>query len=225
MNFIPDPIPDICESLVDAGWNCPARAGAGFLTFGPMVCGITQGRSYRLGFLVEIPIAYPNTWISIKAAVERLGEVPATIIFDHKEAKHRAEYNSHPAKTIISLGNRILGTFDEQFSARIRQASAIPASLEECLVTNTKCQNWHYKGLRIDDVLTAHRLASPADRWAMYRRQANTPNTKLDLVDALSEYATMVQDASTRFDLSTDAGDMLIDRGDLEARPGWHYWE
>jgi hypothetical protein len=229
MATTPDPIPDLCKELVSLGWECQARAGAQFTAFSDTIIKASDDirRAYRLGFCIEVPL-YQSGAILLKAAIERCG-TSGIIIFDYKEARFKIAHDGRLAplivKDIVNLGNQVLPPFGDQLVERIRQAEEIHASLEECLVVNTQCKNWHYRDMRIDDILTAHRLTSPADRWPMYRRQANTPNTKMSLVDALSEHATTIEDISDRFELSTEAGDMLISRGDLEARPAWHYWE
>lgn len=229
MPTIPDPVPDLCQELVNSGWECPTRAGAQFTAFSNAIVKASDDadRAYRLGFLVEVPI-YQTGPVILRAAVERCGRT-AFMIFDYKEAKFKVTHDGRPPasiiKDVVAIGNQALPQFGDQLVERISQAERIPASLEECLVVNTKCLNACYASMRIDDILTAHRLASPADRWPMYRRQANTPNSKMSLADALSEYAATAKDPSDRFDIAVEAGDMLISRGDLEARPAWHYWE
>lgn len=230
MGIIADPVLEIQLALARMGWDSPYRAGAQFVAFGTSLVKASDDirRTYRLGMHIVIPL-YTIGAILVSASVERCGGTGSILIFDHKEAKHKVNYDNRSpdliAKSIIDLSNQVLPTFGEQLAKRINQAEIIIASLEECLVVNGKTDSWHYKGLRIDDILNAHRLVSPADRWAMYRRQANTPNTKMNLVDALSEWATTIEDPSKRFELSTAAGSMLVDRGDLEARPAWHHWE
>lgn len=227
MGIIPDPVPELCHELATLGWANVARSGAQFAVLGSSIAQVSSDRAYRLGFLVEVPI-YQSGPIILQSAVERCG-TNGLLIFDYKEAKFRIAHDGRPiaqiAKDIATVGAQALPRFGDELIERIRQAGSIPASLEECLLVNSKCENAFYRHLRIDDILTAHRLASPADRWPMYRRQANTPNTKLNLADSLSEYAATMKDPSDWFDLSIEAGDLMVNKGDLEARPAWHFWE
>lgn len=227
MTIIRDPIPDLQNAITALGWRSPYRVGVGMMAFSPIiVVGPRElPRRYRLGFFIDIPVYETGPVIVKIAACDEFGEM----IFDYKEAKHRVGFSETApalAKLISNMGEQILPAFGDQMISRICQADTIKASLEECLSVNTCTDNRYYKDLRIDDALTAHKLVSPADKWTMYRRQANTPKTKLNLVDILASYSTaMTQDLTKRVELSTRAGDELIDRGDLEARPAWHHWE
>ena len=96
---------------------------------------------------------------------------------------------------------------------RIFELINATSSMEECLWANSKANGV----IDINTILNKHKIASPADVWPMWRKQANTPYSRFDLARIISERALKTKD-DTLFD---EVGKFVIGHGDLEMRPEW----
>lgn len=182
------------------------------------------GSDYDLGLSITVPHNSRN--IVIHHAIKRNISNGIAILM-HKDATFRMENDKTPEELVRSVNNvarQTFGAFKAFAIERLIQCKHVAASLEECLSVAAMTKGEAYGPLNIDGVLTAHELVSPGDKWAMYRKQANTPNSKLDLMNIMSEYA-QTQEPNESFKLMAIAGDIFVNQGDLEARPAWQYFE
>jgi len=99
---------------------------------------------------------------------------------------------------------------------RYNQTKQVSASLEECVIASKFTD--HKISLNLDEILVAHGIASYADAWAMYRKQANTPYSRYDLMKMI--YNTDIE----QFKKLTEIGRLFTNFGDLEFRPAWLSW-
>lgn len=185
---------------------------------------IGPGSEYSLGLAVSVP--HSTKSVVIHHAIKRDISNGVAILM-HKDATFRMENDRTPdefARSINNIARQTLGAFKAFAMERLIQCKYVAASLEECLSVAAMTKGAAYGPLSIDEALTAHELVSPGDKWQMYRRQANTPNTKLDLMNIMSEYAQN-QDPSEATKLMAIAGDIFVNQGDLEARPAWQFFE
>lgn len=183
------------------------------------------GSSYQLGLMVVVPHV-PDRGIVVHHAIRRiLSNGIATLM--HKDATFKIPNSGTMSvnRTIDSLARQTFGAFKVFAIERLMQIKHVAASLEECLSVAAITKGAAYEPLKIDEALTAHGMVSPADKWPMYRKQANTPNSKLDLMNIISEYAQDQLDSSDALKLMAIAGDIFVTQGDLESRPAWQYYE
>ena len=185
---------------------------------------VGPGSDYELGLMINVPHSTRN--VVIHHAIKRNLSDGVAILM-HKDATYKIENGSSSedfARSINSVARQTLGAFKAYAIERLLQIKYVAASLEECLSIAAMTHGAAYGPLNIDEALTAHGLISAGDKWAMFRKQANTSNTKLDLMNIMSEYAQN-QDPNDSFKLSMIAGDIFINQGDLEARPAWQCFE
>lgn len=147
------------------------------------------------------------------------------IVLPDKSSSIKINSDGISINAIDSVLDNFSRTLSRWVSDRWLQLNTISASLEECIKIVLKTNGLARKYLNIDKILTAHGIATPADVWPMFRRQANTPYNRLDLVNILAEYAAFHAPDDIKFELMCDAGTIFMERGDLESRPAWIYWD
>ena len=185
---------------------------------------IGPGSDYDLGLMVIVP--HSTRPITIHHAIKRNISNGVAIIM-HKDTTYKIENSKTPAelsRSINSVARQTLGALKMFAMERLIQIKYVAASLEECLSVAAMTGGAAYGPLNIDEALTVHGLVSPGDKWPMYRKQANTPNSKLDLMNIMSEYA-QDQEPNEAIKLMAIAGDIFVESGDLEARPAWQNFE
>ena len=184
------------------------------------------GDSIRLGVLADVP----HTGIKPAIFYSVIERNKAFIVLPDKDSTQKTEvintanpldwiYNSVKAST-----ENVKSTLKDWVTNRWKQMRESTASLEECLKVAEKVGYKVLDNIDLDKVLTAHKMASPSDKWPMYRKQANTPYSRLNLMLILAEHA-VTTDVETRFKLMAEAGSMMVQYGDLELRPRWVTWD
>lgn len=182
------------------------------------------GSDYHLGLMVSVPHTTRN--VTIHHAIKRTISDGVAILM-HKDATYKLENDRSPdelARSVNNIARQTLGAFKVYAIERLIQIKHVAASLEESLSVAAITKGAAYGPLNIDEALTLHGLVSAGDKWPMYRKQANTSNSKLDLMNIMSEYAQN-QDPSDAIKLMAIAGDIFVNQGDLESRPAWAYFE
>lgn len=185
---------------------------------------VGPGSDYELGLMVSVPHSTRN--VTIHHAIKRNISDGVAILMN-KDSTYKLENNRSPeelARSVNNIARQTLGGFKVFAMERLIQIKYVMASLEECLSIAAMTKGEAYGPLNIDEALTIHGLISPGDKWPMYRRQANTSNTKLDLMNIMSEYA-QAQEPNEAIKLMAIAGDFFVNQGDLEARPAWKLFE
>lgn len=185
---------------------------------------IGPGSDYDLGLMLSVPHSTRN--VVIHHAIRRNISNGVAVLM-HKDSTFRMENDKTPeefARSVNNIARQTLGGLKAFALERLIQIKYVAASLEECLSVAAMTKGGAYGPLNIDEALTVHGLVSPGDKWPMYRKQANTANSKLDLMNIMSEYA-QEQEPVEAVKLMAIAGDIFVNSGDLEARPGWQYFE
>ena len=225
--FTPDDGLALGSRLRDEQWHVPYHTTDVERTQ-IMVFTDVFGDDLRLGILADVPHTGTKPAI-FYAVIERISN-KAFIVLPDKDSTQKTEvinttnpldwiYNSIKAST-----ENVRSTLQTWVTNRWQQMRESTASLEECLKIAEKIGYKILGVIDLDKILTAHRMASSSDRWPMYRKQANTPYSRLDLMLMLAEHATTT-DVSTRFKLMAEAGSMMTQYGDLELRPRWINWD
>lgn len=185
---------------------------------------VGPGSDYDLGLMVSVPHSTRN--VTIHHAIRR-GISDSVAILMHKDATYKMENDRSPdelARSINNIARQTLGAFKVYAIERLIQIKHVAVSLEECLSVAAITKGEAYGPLNIDEALTVHGMVSAGDKWPMYRKQANTSNSKLDLMNIMSEYAQN-QESNEAIKLMTIAGDIFVNQGDLESRPAWQFFE
>ena len=182
-----------------------------------------------MGLVVEIP--HMDGDIIVRHCLERAPSVAipygSIVILRAKDLTYKLTVKDPQsiARELTNLHNQVSGDVAEFVSGRLQKAKNVPASIEECLSVVEKTLGAATTALNIDEALAAHGMASPADKWEQFRHQANTPNSRLDLICVLSEYSSRCRTEEASYKAMVEAGDILITPGDLEARPAWLFWD
>jgi hypothetical protein len=184
-----------------------------------------DGGILRLGVMLTIPHT-ATAPILLQTAVQRVLSSTVLVLKDRDSTiKTSVPEGSEPLNWIYRATkgavNHFAGSMAEWVLSRWKTVRGITASLEECLKVLDKTKDKAKGMLNPDDLLTKHGLLRVSDKWSMYRRQANTPFTRLDLVNVMAEYALHSEDP---WKAMADAGVLLVERGDLESRPAWLEW-
>lgn len=195
------------------------------MLFGDVIS--TNHGDLRVGVFADVP--HTGKPVIIYAAIERvlngsfiiLPDKDSTVKTDIINTTDPLDWVYTSLKSSVEHTNTTLVEWIKQRWAQLYDSTA---SLEECLDVAKKIGNKILSAVDLNELLTAHKLASPTDRWPMYRKQANTPYSRLDLVCMLAEYATTIQ-ADLKFKIMAEAGSMVVQYGDLELRPAWLNWD
>lgn len=180
----------------------------------------------KLGVFANVPHTGTKPAI-MYAAIQKVSN-GSFIILPDKDSTVKTEINTADPldwiyTSIKSSVEHINVTLTEWLTKRWSQLHLATASLEECLDVAKRVGPRVLSAIDLDSILTAHKMASPSDKWPMYRKQANTPYSRLDLISILAEYATFVS-VDMKFKIMADAGSMIVQYGDLELRPTWINW-
>jgi hypothetical protein len=174
----------------------------------------------RLGVLANVPHIAGKPCV-LYATVEH---VDTLVVLPDKDSTLKTEVGTNPLdwiyNSIKSSADHVKTTLQNWVSQRWIQLGESTASLDECLKVVEKIGSEALNKIDLDKILTAHKMASPSDRWPMYRKQANTPYSRLELLFILANHAKLLSD-DTKFKIMAEAGSMLVQYGDLELRPSW----
>lgn len=179
------------------------------------------GSTYEVGLMLNVP--HGDRTITVHHAIKRHLSEGVSILM-HKNSTFKLENQRDPDLFKRSINNVARQTFNglkAYVIERLMQIHHVTASLEECLSVVAITKGAAYDALRVDDTLTAHGMVAPSDRWPMYRRQANSPNSKLDLMNVMSEYSRHTKTSGEALKIMALAGDIMVIQGDLESRPAW----
>lgn len=192
-----------------------------FLMVSPETVEAVPG--FSLGLAVEIP--HMEGDIIVRYCLER-GPSSSMIILRAKDMTYKLTVKDPymVSRELANLFNQTVREISHYITDRLQRAQGVPASIEECLSVVEKTLGAASPALDIDVALAAHGMASPADKWKQFRHQANTPNSRLDLICVVSEYSSRCRTGEARYKAMVDAGDLLIEPGDLESRPAWLFW-
>jgi hypothetical protein len=180
----------------------------------------------RVGVLITVP--HNEEMVTFNVAMQRIRNNSLVVFTDKNsvlKSKARKQDNSWLREPLKAVSMQIDMVFKPWLIKRLQQLKDSTASLEECLDVISKTNGLARSVIDIDSILNAHRIAAPADVWTMFRRQANTPYNRFDLINILSEYATNCVVGTQKIKLMAEAGSMIATYGDLELRPVWVHWD
>lgn len=229
----PDDALTVRNRLRAEGWSVAYHTttaeNSQFLLFDNQVAKASDevGGAFTIGAHVIVP--HTNSApIEFHTAIKRLANSSIFIMQDREsiiKTDPASPVLSHLYNSIRSIIGHIQSTLTEWYKIRWNQLQTTLSSLDECLKVIEYTDGLAGDLINIDKILTAHNQVSLADTWQMFRRQANTPHNRLDLINMVAEYATHHIPIDTKIDMMYKAGDMFRLIGDLESRPVWVAWD
>jgi hypothetical protein len=114
---------------------------------------------------------------------------------------------------ILSINSSLRQIDSNTINHRWFQLDNSIASMEECLLANEMTPNM----INVDITLNRHKVISPQDKWLMFRKQANSQYSRLELALLMSKYAKQTNNLKI-FDYIAK---FVTQYGDLESRPEW----
>lgn len=225
--FTPDDGLALINRLKDEAWYISYSKVAAENTKLALMTAPFHEEQLRLGVLADVPHIAGKPCVFYATV-----ECPdgSLIVLPDKDSTLKTEVvnSANPLdwiyNSIKSSAEHVKLTLQEWVAQRWVQLANSTASLDECLKVVEKVGNKALEKIDLDKILTAHKMASPSDRWPMYRKQANTPYSRLELLMILADHAKSLTD-DTKFKIMAEAGSMLVQYGDLELRPQWASYE
>jgi hypothetical protein len=221
--FTPDDGLTLINRLKDETWYVPYTNVVAENTKLALMTAPFHEDQLRLGVLADVPHIAGKPCVfyaTVECADGSLIVLPDKDSTLKTEVAHSANPLDWVYNSIKSSAEHVKTTLQDWVDKRWVQLSDSTASLDECLKVVEKVGSKALDRIDLDKILTAHKMASPSDRWPMYRKQANTPYSRLELLSILADHAKSLSD-DTKFKIMAEAGSMLVQYGDLELRPSW----
>lgn len=165
------------------------------------------GKNKSIRFGAQIRVSVPHHKVIVSDAAIRDDGIPIVfskvrkynIVDDHLQTLYAVRAGVFQINTIEVIN-------------RLVQLNDAIASLEECLMINNKTGD-----IDINTILNRHAIASPSDVWPMFRKQANSQYSRLQLAAHAFRHAI-----NTKNDMLIDEMSKFVtEMGDLELRPAW----
>lgn len=221
--FSPDDGLALINRIKSEGWRVPYSNVTAENTKLALMTELFHNEQLRLGVLADVPHIAGKPCV-FYAMVEHTDGL--LLVLPDKDSTLKTEVTNaaNPLdwiyNSVKSSAEHVKITLQEWVSQRWTQLNNSTASLDECLKVVEKVGSSALDKIDLNKILTAHKMASPSDRWPMYRKQANTPYSRLELLGILAHHAKLLTD-ETKFKIMAEAGSMLVQYGDLELRPSW----
>jgi len=225
--FSPDDGLTLINRVKDEGWYVPYHSVTAENTKLALMTELFHSDQLRLGVLADVPhiAGKPCVFYAMVEHVDGL-----LLVLPDKDSTLKTEVTNAAVpldwiyNSVKSSAEHVKTTLQDWVSQRWTQLNSSTASLDECIKVVEKVGSAALAKIDLNKVLTAHKMASPSDRWPMYRKQANTPYSRLELLGILAHHAKALSD-DTKFKVMAEAGSMLVQYGDLELRPSWVSYE
>lgn len=224
--FSPDDGLTLANRLTHEKWHIPYCQVTAEGTKLALMTEPFHNGELRIGVLADVPHIAGKPCV-FYATVEYKNSL---LVLPDKDSTLKTEVNNNANpldwiyNSIRSSAEHVKLTLQDWVIQRWAQLEDSTASLDECLKVVDKVGSSALTEIDLDRILTAHKMASTSDRWPMFRKQANTPYTRLKLMKLMADHAKTLTD-DTKFKLMAEAGSMLVQYGDLELRPSWASYE